>query len=90
MHALNLSRNICVLLLVLNVAEVDGYTAKSYIKPIFWYFERNKLHWNVFNFNLLNRNILSHLGITILYFASLKAVYFCRHLRDHRMDYRWQ
>ena len=35
MRALNLSRNICVLLLVLNVAEVDGYTAKSSIKPIF-------------------------------------------------------
>ena len=29
-------------------------------------------------------------GINISYFASLKAVYFCRHLRDHRMDYRWQ
>ena len=28
-------------------------------------------------------------GINISYFASLKAVYFCRHLRDHRMDYRW-
>ena len=27
-------------------------------------------------------------GINISYFASLKAVYFCRHLRDHRMDYR--
>ena len=28
-------------------------------------------------------------GINISYFASLKAVYFCRYLRDHRMDYRW-
>ena len=28
-------------------------------------------------------------GITISYFSSLKAVYFCRHLRDHRRDYLW-
>ena len=35
-------------------------------------------------------NILPHLpGIIISYFSSLKAVFFCRHLRDHRMDYRW-
>ena len=27
-------------------------------------------------------------GINISYFASLKVVYFCRHLRDYRMDYR--
>ena len=27
-------------------------------------------------------------GITILYFASLNGVYFCRHLKDHRRDYQ--
>ena len=36
-----------------------------------------------------SKNILPWFGITISYFASLKAVYFCRHLRDHRTDYRW-
>ena len=34
-------------------------------------------------------NILPYLGITISYFAGLKAVYLCRHLRDHHMGYRW-
>ena len=33
--------------------------------------------------------ILRSSGITITCFASLKGVYFCRHLRDHRRDYRW-
>ena len=28
-------------------------------------------------------------GITVSYFASLKGVYFCKHLRDHHRDYRW-
>ena len=28
-------------------------------------------------------------GITISYFFSPKAVYFCRNLRDHRRDYLW-
>ena len=35
-------------------------------------------------------NILPHLpGTTISYFASLKGVYFCRHPREHRGDFRW-
>ena len=35
-------------------------------------------------------NILPHLpGITTSYFASLKGVYFCRHPRDQRGDFRW-
>ena len=34
-------------------------------------------------------NILPYLGITISYFAGLKAVYLSRHLRDHHMGYRW-
>ena len=34
-------------------------------------------------------NILPHLpGTTISYFASLKGVYFCRHPREHRGDFR--
>ena len=28
-------------------------------------------------------------GTTISYFVSLKGVYFCRHPRDHRGDFRW-
>ena len=35
------------------------------------------------------KEILPWFGINISYFAGLKAVYFCRHLRNHHMDYRW-
>ena len=35
-------------------------------------------------------NILPHLpGTTTSYFAGLKGVYFCRHPRDQRGDFRW-
>ena len=47
------------------------------IKYDFWYSSEDR------------GNILPHLGIAISYFASLKAIYPCRHLRDHHMDYRW-
>ena len=33
--------------------------------------------------------ILPYFGNNISYFAGLKAVYFCRHLRNYHMDYRW-
>ena len=54
----------------------DGKKGEGKIQCDFWYSPDGKI-------------LPNSQGITISYFFSLKAVYFCRHLRDHRRDYLW-
>ena len=57
---------------------MKGEISERDIQCDFWYYPEGK------------GNILPYLsGITVSYFASLKGVYFCKHLRDHRKDCRW-
>ena len=57
---------------------MKGNLSERDIQCDFWYYPEGR------------GNILPYLsGITVSYFASLKGVYFCKHLRDHHRDYRW-
>ena len=54
-----------------------------------WKKVEKKLGFDFLYFSETRKEILPWFGINISYFAGLKAVYFCRHLRNHHMDYRW-
>ena len=55
----------------------DWKEVEEYMTCDFWYSSQGRI------------KIFPWSGMNISYFASLKEVYFCRHLRDHRIDYRW-
>ena len=57
--------------------KIDWMEAEEHMKCDFLYSSKGR------------KEIFQCFGINISYFAGLKAVYFCRHLRNHRMDYRW-